>query len=512
MINQSGNKVNSGDLVTLLETFKSHMMREINVSEVGKVEKIENNKYYCKLINNNEITIICTKAKSVKVEKDDIVLIIFADTDFRNNLNKISNDQLTQNINSSILHAKNYGIIISSFSQESGGGEGTTVIANPTLSGSEDELTGLQIGNTKYKIDGGLIIVDDDLDPDSTNPVQNKVISTELDLIRQDNLRQDDEISQLQSSIPVELSQLNNDVGYVTVNDIPKAEYTDLLSDLTGVKGIEWQNLQAGKFSWTSTYNADREAPVLKEATSSWWNSKSGSPLDINFHFTKSEKPASVKYKLGSYAGTNYIQVFCVVNNELVPITESILTTQNSLIEIDLSHNTIKSEQWTIRFTCSGWIDLRLATFDGEFIDGLYTSQFHKEILNKMDKYQLKGSYATTTQLITVSNKVEGLPVQHIININTSANNGTYRCQCHIMAPSTTTFTTTGSIAAYLYAKKPNMRVVATGTYTKDGTVYQVESFEAISNSMVRVEMYKVYDGTPYSVETGAIGVEDIIL
>lgn len=34
---------------------------------------------------------------------------------------------------------------------EGGGGGGTTVVANPQLSGTEAELTSLQVGETKYK-------------------------------------------------------------------------------------------------------------------------------------------------------------------------------------------------------------------------------------------------------------------------------------------------------------------------------------------------------------------------
>lgn len=34
-------------------------------------------------------------------------------------------------------------------------GGGTTVVANPTLAGTEDALTGLQVGDTKYKVDAG---------------------------------------------------------------------------------------------------------------------------------------------------------------------------------------------------------------------------------------------------------------------------------------------------------------------------------------------------------------------
>ena len=33
-----------------------------------------------------------------------------------------------------------------------GGGGGTTVVANPTLAGTEDPLTGLQVGDTKYSV------------------------------------------------------------------------------------------------------------------------------------------------------------------------------------------------------------------------------------------------------------------------------------------------------------------------------------------------------------------------
>lgn len=36
-----------------------------------------------------------------------------------------------------------------------GGGGGTTVVANPTLAGTEADLTGLQVGDTKYKVPAG---------------------------------------------------------------------------------------------------------------------------------------------------------------------------------------------------------------------------------------------------------------------------------------------------------------------------------------------------------------------
>lgn len=48
-----------------------------------------------------------------------------------------------------------------------GGGGGTTVIANPTLAGTEADLTGLQVGNTKYKVPSGGAI---DNPPEDPNP------------------------------------------------------------------------------------------------------------------------------------------------------------------------------------------------------------------------------------------------------------------------------------------------------------------------------------------------------
>lgn len=51
------------------------------------------------------------------------------------------------------------------FKVPSGGGSGTTVVANPTLVGTEDDLTGLQVGSTKFKIPSGGVIDNPPVDP-----------------------------------------------------------------------------------------------------------------------------------------------------------------------------------------------------------------------------------------------------------------------------------------------------------------------------------------------------------
>ena len=59
---------------------------------------------------------------------------------------------------------------------------GTKVVANPMLTGTEQELTSLQVGNVKYKSGGGgsSVTVDSALSSTSENPVQNKVITSAL--------------------------------------------------------------------------------------------------------------------------------------------------------------------------------------------------------------------------------------------------------------------------------------------------------------------------------------------
>ena len=56
-----------------------------------------------------------------------------------------------------------------------GGGGGTTVVANPTLVGTEDDLTGLQVEDTKYKIpSGGVFVANSAHDPGTAREILDK--------------------------------------------------------------------------------------------------------------------------------------------------------------------------------------------------------------------------------------------------------------------------------------------------------------------------------------------------
>ena len=57
--------------------------------------------------------------------------------------------------------------------------EQTTVEANPTLTGDENNLTSIRIASTNYKV-ADEVVVDSELSNSSTNPVQNRVITSAL--------------------------------------------------------------------------------------------------------------------------------------------------------------------------------------------------------------------------------------------------------------------------------------------------------------------------------------------
>ena len=53
----------------------------------------------------------------------------------------------------------------------------------------------------------------------------------------------------------------------------------------------------------------------------------------------------------------------------------------------------ISADYWVVRFTSSGWIDLRLCSPSGLFTTGLYTEEFHQQIMDRLNGYQPVGDY-----------------------------------------------------------------------------------------------------------------------
>lgn len=112
MIN--GNKdTNDYSLLDVFMTAKQNTMRDIHCSEIGKiVEKKSDYEYIVTLINNDKQRLICFNFCGSQLNLNDIVLIVFTDTDNRTNLDRILKEINTQNLETIDLHSLEYGIII----------------------------------------------------------------------------------------------------------------------------------------------------------------------------------------------------------------------------------------------------------------------------------------------------------------------------------------------------------------------------------------------------------------
>ena len=93
----------------------------------------------------------------------------------------------------------------------------------------------------------------------------------------------------------------------------------------------------------------------------------------------------------------------------------TISTTDRKIYEFN--EEGISADYWVVRFTSSGWIDLRLCSPIGLFTTGLYTEEFHQQIMDRLNgyqpvgDYQPKGDYVTTdtaqATLSTINSRID---------------------------------------------------------------------------------------------------------
>lgn len=103
-------------LTDVLLKLRKSTIQAINVAELGQVIDIISTPaqtlYKCELLNNSAITIVCDKIREVDITIGIRVVILFTDTDFRNNMLKIRSGGKSQSVISTELHSSMYGIII----------------------------------------------------------------------------------------------------------------------------------------------------------------------------------------------------------------------------------------------------------------------------------------------------------------------------------------------------------------------------------------------------------------
>lgn len=204
-------------------------------------------------------------------------------------------------------------------------------------------------------------------------------------------------------------SMLPTYVDLITLEDIPSAGFEDILEGVIGKTKVEWNNLNAGEYGSNSTYNGTTLPPVMLESSSSFWNSASGRPLDVSFHFTKKEKMATLQVKCPPYGGVSPTMTVYYAqegDTELALYKEIATISTDDRKTYEFNEEGISADYWVVRFTTSGWIDLRLCKPGSSFTPGLYSEVFHQQIMDKLNGYQPVGNYALKSELPTKTSQL----------------------------------------------------------------------------------------------------------
>lgn len=109
--NYKGNEVNSKDFLEILFALKNNIMKDLNVCEVAQIESISDEIYKCKILSTDEI-ITAIPLQNLQIVQNDVVVILFSNTDFRTNLKRIQNDNAAITDDTLNLHNKSFGIIM----------------------------------------------------------------------------------------------------------------------------------------------------------------------------------------------------------------------------------------------------------------------------------------------------------------------------------------------------------------------------------------------------------------
>lgn len=196
---------------------------------------------------------------------------------------------------------------------------------------------------------------------------------------------------------------------YPIITTKDTAGFEDILKGITGRTQVEWNALNKGEYGSNSTYNGTTLPPVILENNSAFWNSASGKPLDVSFHFTKKEKITKLQVKCPPYSGVNPTMTVYYAQNGDTGLTlykeiATISTADRKAYEFN--EEGISADYWVVRFTSSGWIDLRLCSPSGLFTTGLYTEECHQQIMDRFNGYQPVGNYASKAELNTTNTNV----------------------------------------------------------------------------------------------------------
>ena len=151
---------------------------------------------------------------------------------------------------------------------------------------------------------------------------------------------------------------LSVDNGIPKWVNIPLAGFEDILKGIKGRTQVEWNALNAGEYGSNSTYNGATLPPVLLENNSGgFWNSASGRPLDISFHFAKKEKITTLQVKCPPYSGVNPTMTVYYAQKGDTGLTlykEIATISTGDRKAYEFNEEGISADYWVVRFTSSG--------------------------------------------------------------------------------------------------------------------------------------------------------------
>lgn len=237
------------DFIEILKSFQKKINRNLYVASLAVVNSIDNELITCTPFpvrkDDRVNTIIAYNLTQRVLNEGDKVLILFTDRDFRDTYSKVStNENTIGETNDENLHSQSYGIIIQCLGEDSGG--------------------------------GSKIVIDSKLDPDSTNPVQNKVIYNALQNIIDDIEANTTSITNLNTSVgnlTTDVDKNKTDISNINSELENKADKSDLdnyvtltteqtkstNSAITGKKEFTANNVFSGSntFSGGNTFSAN---------------------------------------------------------------------------------------------------------------------------------------------------------------------------------------------------------------------------------------------------------------
>ena len=104
----------TSDFTRVLLAVKKSTLEDCNVADVYQViSENTDGTYICNYINNKNIKIAAIPIENLNISVGDVVLIIFTNTDFRTNVNKIKAGKVTQTITENMqIHSTAFGVIV----------------------------------------------------------------------------------------------------------------------------------------------------------------------------------------------------------------------------------------------------------------------------------------------------------------------------------------------------------------------------------------------------------------